>query len=143
MSEKDLSSWKNLRQRGFPICYILLSDHHSATDLENKVCNYSAKNDNGGSIKNIIIVVTLAVVIGGWHWMLTQSAERDLMTKHCQYETSVAMQMYDRIKAGDFQQANDVWEQNVYQNIVNAIRQGKLSTAVKEELFLRCMGEYV
>lgn len=88
-------------------------------------------------------MLTLAVVIGGWHWMLTQSAERDLMTKHCQYETSVAMQMYDRIKAGDFQQASDVWEQNVYQNIVNAIKQGKLSTAVKEELFLRCMGEYV
>ena len=83
------------------------------------------------------------MAIGGWHWMLTQSAERDLLARHCQYETSLAMQMYDRIKAGKFKQANNVWERSVHQNIVNAIMQGKLSTAVQEELFLRCMGEYV
>jgi hypothetical protein len=88
-------------------------------------------------------LLAVAVAIGGWNWMLTQSAERDLLARHCQYETSVAMQMYDRIKAGDIQQANDVWERSVYQSILNSIRQGKLSTAVQEELFLRCMGEYV
>ena len=81
-------------------------------------------------------------MIGGWHWMVTQSAERDLLTKHCQHEAKLAMQMYDRIKAGAFQQANiDVWEKSIYQDIKHLIRQGKLSTAIESKLFEICMKE--
>tara|TARA_R100000329_G_scaffold139965_1_gene122015 strand:+ start:379 stop:651 length:273 start_codon:yes stop_codon:yes gene_type:complete len=87
-------------------------------------------------------MLSLCLVIGGWHWMLTQSAEKDLLTKHCQYKTNLAMQMYDRIKAGAFQQANiDVWEKSIYQDITHLIRQGKLSTAIESKLFEICIRE--
>ena len=87
--------------------------------------------------------MAMGMAISAWHWVATARAERELLTQHCGDKTSMAMQIYDRIRAGDIQQANDVWEQSVYQNITNLIRQGKLSTAIKSELFKQCMGEYV
>ena len=55
----------------------------------------------------------------------------------------MAMQLYDQIKAETFQQANNVWERSVYENIREAITRGQLSTAIQKELFLRCFRGYV